>query len=165
MSKGSVARWLHPWTLEILGLGPHLATSAVWPQSSSLISLCLGSLSTTCGWWKGGSEDWTCKQLPSTYIALATCQQPLGAGLSSEPPLHLSTVRNGPKTEILKAGDFLSEDIKWCQKTFLGVTTQGVDATGISWVETRMWLNILQCPGQPLQQRIILPPMSRNPKC
>ena len=72
------------------------------------------------------------EQLYSTYIALATCQQPLGAGLSSEPPLHLSTVRNGPKTETPKAGDFLSGDIEQCQETFLVVTTQGVDAIGIS---------------------------------
>lgn len=95
--------WVHTWPLQLCDLNQV-------PLSLCALGLCPQHVADERTPFTGRFWGLNCEQLYSTYIALATCQQPLGAGLSREPPLHLSTVKKGPKTEILKAGDLLSED-------------------------------------------------------
>lgn len=61
-------------------------------------------------------------------MALATCQQPLGAGLSGGTPTPPFHCRKGPKTEILKAGDLSQRTLSAMSGDIFGCHSSGVDA-------------------------------------
>lgn len=150
--------WVHTWPLQLCDLNQA-------PWSLCALGLCPQHVADERTPFTGRFWGLNCEQLYSTYIALATCQQPLGAGLSGGTPTPPFHCEEGPQNRDSQSGwSPLRGHWAQCQETFLVVTAQGVDATGISRVETRMQLNILQCPGWPLHQRLILPPVSRSPK-
>ena len=148
--------WVHTWPLQLCDLNQV-------PGSLCALGLCpqrVGDERTPFTGRLWGLNVWTAMRYLYSPGHPPTATWGRFIKWTPTPPFHC---KDGPETETLKAGDFLSGH--WAMSgDIFGCHNSG---SGCYWHLMSGDQDAAQHPttGRPLQQRIILPPILRSPKC